>query len=131
MKQHILTSLIFISGFYYGEAQTKKIDSMLVGSWRGTSICQVKNSPCHDETVVYHISKGKGMNDFVVQASKIVNGVEDDMGTIPFVYDEKKNALVSSAYDSQWNFKLTNNKLDGTLISQGSLYRIIQLTKSR
>lgn len=131
MKQHILMSLIFISGFYYGEAQTKKIDSMLVGSWRGTSICQVKNSPCHDETVVYHISKGKGMNDFVVQASKIVNGVEDDMGTIPFVYDEKKNALISSAYDSQWNFKLTNNKLDGTLISQGSLYRIIQLTKSR
>ena len=131
MKQHILMSLIFISGFYYGEAQTKKIDSMLVGSWRGTSICQVKNSPCHDETVVYHISKGKGMNDFVVQASKIVNGVEDDMGTIPFVYDEKKNTLVSSAYDSQWNFKLTDNKLDGTLISQGSLYRIIQLTKSR
>ena len=131
MKRYILMSLISLSGVYFAEGQTKKIDSMLIGVWRGTSICQVKNSPCHDETVVYYISKGKGANDFTVQANKIVNGVEEDMGTVPFVYDENKNALISSAYNSQWNFKLSDNKLDGTLMHQGSLYRIIQLTKSR
>jgi len=27
------------------------------GVWKGTSLCQIKDSPCHDETVVYHISK--------------------------------------------------------------------------
>ena len=31
--------------------------AIIEGAWRGSSICQVKNSPCHDEQVVFHISK--------------------------------------------------------------------------
>ena len=43
------------------------------GTWKGTSLCQVKNSPCHDETVVYHISKTDTINVYRNIANKIVN----------------------------------------------------------
>ena len=56
----------------------------IAGTWKGTSICQVKQSACHDENVVYHISK-KSANVYTIQASKIVNGAEDDMGTFDSV----------------------------------------------
>src|SRR6187397_922772 len=72
-----------------------QIDTLLVGIWQGTSICQVKNSPCHDEAVVYHISKGNVADSFIIQANKIVNGVEEDMGTLHFNYNAKANQLVS------------------------------------
>ena len=28
-----------------------------VGVWKGDSVCQIKESPCHDETSVYYVSK--------------------------------------------------------------------------
>ena len=105
-------------------------DSLLVGTWKGSSICQKKNSPCHDETVVYHITKGTGADKFIINASKIVNGAEEEMGTLHFVYDEKSNKLTSTDYGT-WTFNLDNNKLDGTLYVRGDLYRIIKLVKDK
>jgi hypothetical protein len=31
----------------------------VVGTWEGESICQVANSPCHDEHVIYEIAEEK------------------------------------------------------------------------
>lgn len=101
----------------------------LIGIWKGTSICQVKNSPCHDEIVVYHISKGEGQDSFNIQANKIVNGVEEDMGLLAFVFDKKKNQLISTSYNSLWTFTLKEAKLEGTLMHGNQLYRIIKLEK--
>ena len=104
-------------------------DSLLIGTWKGSSICQIRNSPCHDETVVYHISKTAGNDTFYIQASKIVNGKEEDMGILPCLFDEKKNQLGSTAYKNIWSFQLKKDELEGGLIYQGNLYRIIKLTK--
>jgi len=41
------------------------------GTWKGTSLCQQKQSACHDENVLYHISK-KAVNLYTMQARKIV-----------------------------------------------------------
>ncbi|MER3465134.1 MAG: hypothetical protein C4329_12700 [Chitinophagaceae bacterium] len=57
----------------------------IVGIWKGTSICQVKSSPCHDEVVVYHIKASGKPNEFSMQMNKIVNGAEEDMATLPAV----------------------------------------------
>src|SRR4051794_23364345 len=54
----------------------------VLGTWRGTSICTVRPSACNDETVVLHISAGDAPDAFVVQANKVVNGQELDMGTL-------------------------------------------------
>jgi hypothetical protein len=110
------------------QGKEKMIDS-LVGTWKGSSLCQVKNSPCHDEIVVYHISKGRTADSCDILANKIVNGVEEEMGLIPFRILEQEHSIVSSAYNGQWIFKLKNDTLEGTLVARGSLFRIIKLSK--
>ena len=101
------------------------------GVWKGTSLCQVKNSPCHDETVVYHISKDTTGKTYQMQASKIVNGKEQDMGTLSLTYDDKQKVFVSvdSARNARWEFKLTGNAMKGTLMVKGDLFRIVDVKK--
>jgi hypothetical protein len=65
----------------------------LTGVWKGTSLCQVKNSPCHDESVVYHISKGSRSDSYQISASKIIDGKENDMGTLNFTFDPHQKIL--------------------------------------
>ena len=118
-----------------GYAQQKMTDK-IEGIWKGTSLCQVKPSACHDEDVVYHISK-KSANLYTIQASKIVNGAEEDMGTFdPVVYDETKQTLRFTMKDQQgrsnvWLFKLDGMQMHGTLtINENTLFRKVELKKS-
>jgi stress response protein SCP2 len=101
------------------------------GVWKGTSLCQVKNSPCHDEIVVYHISKDSTGKSYEVIANKIVNGKEEYMGTLSFTYDDQQKIFVSvdSASNARWEFKLTGNIIKGTLMYKGDLYRLINVKK--
>jgi len=101
------------------------------GIWKGTSLCQIKNSPCHDEVVVYHISKDSNGKSYEVIANKIVDGKEDYMGTIPFTYDSKQKVFVSvdSVRNARWEFKITGNAMKGTLMYKGDLFRIIDVKK--
>jgi len=101
------------------------------GIWKGTSLCQIKNSPCHDEVVVYHISKDSTGRSYEVIANKIVDGKEDYMGTIPFTYDSKQKVFVSvdSVRNARWEFKITGSTMKGTLMYKGDLFRIIDVKK--
>ena len=101
------------------------------GIWKGTSLCQIKNSPCHDEVVVYHISKDSTGKSYEVIANKIVDGKEDYMGTIPFTYDSKQKVFVSvdSVRNARWEFKITGSVMKGTLMYKGDLFRIIDVKK--
>lgn len=114
-----------------GQAQTGLVnaDTLLVGTWKGSSICQIKNSACHDEAVVYRISKNKGVDSFYIDAGRIVNGTEVDMGILPFIYNKKTNQLVSTAYNGIWTFNIEPGKMEGTLLSHGELYRKIKVYK--
>lgn len=118
-----------------GYAQQTTADK-IAGTWKGTSLCQVKQSACHDENVVYHISK-KSANLYTIQASKIVNGAEEDMGTFDsVVYDESKQTLKYIMKDNQgrksvWLFKIDGMQIHGTLtINENTLFRIVELKKS-
>jgi hypothetical protein len=130
IKSNLFFYLIFcfVSNSSQAQKSLDKIDTLLTGTWKGTSICQIKNSPCHDETVVYHISKNKGVDTFYINASKIVNNVEEEMGILPFVYNKKTNQLTSTAYGI-WTFNLEGDKLEGTLYVRGDLYRKIKVHK--
>ena len=130
LKSALLFSLILCLAAKSDQAQTGpvKIDSLLIGTWKGTSICQIKNSPCHDETVVYHISKNIGADTFYINANKIVNNVEEEMGILPFVYNKKTNQLTSTAYGI-WTLNIEGGKLEGTLLFHGDLYRKIIVYK--
>ncbi|HYJ64016.1 MAG TPA: hypothetical protein VEV62_09760 [Parafilimonas sp.] len=108
----------------------------IAGIWKGTSLCQVKQSACHDENVVYHISK-KSANVYTIQASKMVNGAEVDMGTFDsVVYDETKQTLRFTMKDQQgrvsvWLFRIDGIQMHGTLTHDGNiLFRVVELKKS-
>ena len=130
LKLTVLFSLILCLASKSNQAQTGllKIDTLLIGTWNGTSICQITNSACRDESVVYHISKNRGVDTFYINASKIVNGVEEEMGMLPFVYNEKTNQLTSTTYGI-WTFNIKGVKLEGTLLVHGDLYRKIVVYK--
>ena len=123
--------LQYLNG-YAQETTADKIE----GIWKGTSLCQVKQSDCHDENVVYHISK-RAANLYTIQANKIVNGAEEDMGTFDsVVYDETKQTLRFIMKDKQersnvWLFRIEGMQIHGTLtINEDTLFRIVELKKS-
>ena len=130
-KSTFLYSFLLCLAIHSSHAQTGlvNVDTLLVGTWKGSSLCQIKNSPCHDETVVYHISKSKGVDSFYINANKIVNGVEEDMGIIPFSYNKKTNQLISTAYSGIWTLNIGTAILEGTLVVHGDLYRKIKIYK--
>ena len=120
-----------VIAFHSGKAQINlsSSDTSIIGIWKGTSLCQVKNSACHDEIVVYHISKADGIDAFNIQANKMVNNIEEDMGTLRCKFERKSNQLISSGGKAIWTFNVKDKSIDGALILQGTLYRIVKLSK--
>lgn len=104
------------------------------GTWKGTSICQVKDSPCHDEIAIYHAVKAQG-NTYRFQMNKMVNGKEVEMGETVFIYDKNKKTLsgitTSAKGKGLWHFAVKGNTMDGTLMVENKvLYRLINLHKN-
>jgi len=128
MKTIILLCCVFVFSVSYLNRSRKQSDlNSFIGTWKGTSLCQVKNSPCHDVTVVYYITKGRTDDSCTIRADKIVNGVEEDMGPLFCRFDKTKDELTAITGDATWNFKLKNKKISGTLIVRNTLYRIVEL----
>src|SRR5262245_57880973 len=125
MSPVILLALLFVS---LGSTAQHSIDDV-TGTWHGSSICQIKISPCHDEVVLYHITRNTKGDSCITQANKIVNGVEDNMGTLHFVYEKEKSKIASTDY-GLWTFSIAGKKMNGTLYVKGNLYRIIELSKT-
>jgi len=129
-----LTLVVIIKGMNCSARQTGKDN--IEGTWKGTSLCQVKSSPCHDENVVYHISRTTNGKTYTIQMNKIVNGAEEEMGASDAVYDETKLTLTSTTKNRQgrigvWLFKIDGKQMHGTLtIDEKTLYRIIEMRKT-
>ncbi len=123
---------IFISGFSF-QAIASFTDTLLTGTWKGTSICQIKSSPCHDEISVCHISKTDKEGIYRLIMNKMVNGVEEDMGVLDFTYDAVAGTLSykDEAHNAEWKFTIKGKTMDGTAIVKGQLYRVIKLTKEK
>lgn len=127
----LLASLLIVLSASTVFAQSLISDNGISGTWKGASICQVKNSPCHDEIVVYHISKVHGVDTFNISASKIVDGKDLYMGIVGCKLNRKSNKLVSNSAYGQWSFDIDRNTLTGTLYQDGILYRKVKLAKQR
>jgi hypothetical protein len=105
----------------------------VAGTWKGSSLCQVKDSPCHDEIAVYHAKK-LSSDTYQFQMNKMVNGKEEEMGPLTFSWNDKLKTLTgvnkSSRGTGTWRFQLVGNKMHGTLtIDNKTLFRIIDLKK--
>ena len=104
----------------------------IAGTWRGNSVCTVSNSPCHNETNVYHFSQVLGTsNRFSCSASKIVDGKEIVMGSSEWTYDPSRHLLQTATSGPTIRLTLDHDTLDGALmLPDSTVYRRIHLKKS-
>jgi hypothetical protein len=120
---------------YSRSVSQKATDDPIEGTWKGTSVCQLKDSPCNDEIAVYHAIKIPGQKSYKFQMNKMVNGKEEEMGPLVFIYDDTSKTLTAvnearNGSKSFWKFIVKDKTMHGTLIINGNtLYRLIDLRK--
>jgi len=86
-----------------------------VGVWRGTSVCLVRPSACHDETVVYRIARTNATDSVTVDARKIVGGEEQEMGVLNCRFTASNRSLVCVIPQGTWQFRVSADSLVGEL----------------
>src|SRR3954469_11825046 len=115
-------------------------DEVLFGDWSGESKCVGSNPSCHDETVVYHISRSKDdATKINISADKIVDGKPDFMGAFDCDYDRDKQTLTSefriprTGGKGVWLFHIDGDKMDGTLtvFPENEIGRRVKVTKNK
>jgi hypothetical protein len=105
----------------------------IAGTWEGTSLCQVKPSPCHDEHVIYRVTS-TGVGRYKLDAYKLVGGKELFMGAIELAFEPTRNRLSGTITGkrgaSYVRFDLKANHLSGRMtLADGTLFRLIEVTK--
>jgi hypothetical protein len=103
------------------------------GTWEGTSLCQVKPSPCHDEHVIYRVTQ-TAFGRYKLDAYKVVNGKEIFMAAIDLTFDSGRSVLQGTIMGNRGSSRvwltLKSNRLSGRLtLGDGTLYRLIEVTK--
>ena len=108
----------------------------LVGTWEGTSVWQVRPSPCRDEHVIYRVTALRpGRYHFAM--TKVVAGQEQPMADLDMSTTHLDPAAISgTTFDRAgrpaiWTFYPRGNHMSGsaTVGPEGQVFRIIQLTK--
>lgn len=99
------------------------------GTWRGQSTCVGNHPSCHDEEVVYRITRTDGSDNYTINADRVVNGQAVNMGPLVFSYDKAKGILSSKNGKNHWQITLKGNQLEGVLLSDGEVFRRVKLTK--
>jgi hypothetical protein len=105
----------------------------IAGTWEGTSLCQVKPSPCHDEHALYRFTRGVGQH-YKLDGYKIVGGKELFMGAIDLTFDPALKRLQGTIHgnrgDSHIRLDLKANHLSGRMtLADGTLFRLIEVDK--
>jgi hypothetical protein len=103
-----------------------------VGVWRGTSLCRLRPSACNDESVVYRITRVNASDSLSIDASKIVNGQEQEMGVIGCHYAASGAQLTCTMPNGVWRFAIRGDSLVGELrLPDNRKYRDISTARSR
>lgn len=96
-------------------AQAPASASDPVGVWRGKSVCLVRASACKDEIVVYRITRVNAGDSLLVDARKIVNGQEEDMGVIGCRVATSSARITCTMPNGVWHFTVRGDSLVGEL----------------
>jgi len=126
-----LTFLATFTGPYFVGQDSGRSASQLPGDWRGSSVCQVRESACRDEDSLYHLARiAEKPNRFSVNGEKIVDGKATSMGAVECSYDAAKSVLTCDLPRGVLRFTIEGNKMEGTMtLPDGTLWRKLSLTK--
>lgn len=86
-----------------------------VGTWRGTSLCQVRPSACNDETVVFRITRTPVRDSLALDGRRIVNTAEVEMGVLGCRLDAPSARLTCPIPSGVWQFTIRGDSLVGEL----------------
>jgi hypothetical protein len=111
-------------------AQVPQAAANPVGVWRGTSVCRVRPSPCNDEIAVYRITRVKTSDSLLVDARKIVNGQEEQMGILGCLLSTSDAQFTCSMPNGVWHFAIRGDSLVGELrLPDNRKYRDVSLAR--
>lgn len=103
-----------------------------IGVWRGTSTCLVQPSACHDEIVVYRITQAAAHDSVSVNARKIVNAQEEEMGVLACGLAARGASLRCAMRNGVWRFAIHGDSLLGELrLPDGTRFRDVRAIRSR
>lgn len=136
------TVLLFVSVLMLSlcAVAQKSTAESLYGDWTGESKCVGSNPSCHDEIVVYHLSKSKNDPTKInLSADKIVNGKPDFMGEFDMTFDAEKMTLTAEFMIKRtggkgvWLFHVDGDKMDGTLtvFPENEVGRKVSVTRKK
>jgi hypothetical protein len=113
-------------------AQAPTATSNPVGVWRGTSVCRVRPSPCNDEIVVYRITRVNASDSLSLDARKIVNEQEEEMGVLGCRAAASGSQLTCTMPNGVWRFTIRGDSLVGELrLPDNRKYRDVSTARSR
>ena len=103
-----------------------------LGTWRGTSICQVRPSACRDENVVYRITRTTTRDSLALDGRKIVNAEEVEMGVLGCRFEAPTARLTCQIPNGVWQFTIRGDSLVGELRQpDGTKVRDVRTQRSR
>lgn len=94
----------------------------------------VQPSACHDESVVYDISSSAQKKGVLVwKADKIVNGEQQNMGTLECTYASSTHVVTCDMPDKgTWKLQVSGDEMKGTLtLTDGTLFRKVDVKRGR
>lgn len=105
-------------------------ETRFVGDWKGESKVLVRSSAAKDETVIWHVAKGKEAGKLRVTADKIVDGQSVSMGALDFKYDKIEKAIICAYAQGVWKVAIEGDELQGTLTRRDqTVFRKVMLTR--
>ncbi|MFL5617185.1 MAG: hypothetical protein ACJ79A_02180 [Gemmatimonadaceae bacterium] len=103
-----------------------------VGTWRGTSRCLVRPSPCKDEIVVYRIAAVNASDSQSIDARKTVNGAEEEMGVLGCRFHPASAQVACGMRNGTWRFDVRGDSLVGELrLPDGTKFRDVRTARAR
>jgi len=112
-------------------SQASAENPSIVGDWRGDSTCVIRESACHDEDSLYHVTNLQEKPGwFSMKLDKIVSGKPVTMGTVDCSYDAAKHSLTCEFPKGVMRFIITGGNMVGTMsLPDGTLWRKLNLKK--
>ena len=128
MKAHFLSVMICLGLTAAVHAQSP---ASAVGTWRGVSKCLVHPSACHDEITVYRITPMKSADSVALDAVKIVNGHEDDMGVLSCRV-QRDQRITCAIPHGVWSLQVRGDSLSGELrLTDNTRFREVRASRER
>ena len=121
---------MIVAAILFGAAAADPIS----GTWEGTSLCQVKPSPCHDEHVIYRFSSARPQQ-YRLDAYKLVAGRQLFMGPMDLKLDAAAARLDGAVMSGgqargRLRLRLKGAHLSGRMtLADGTLNRLIEVDR--